>query len=551
MISILFIALSGFAAAFAVTGVIRRFCVARGMMDIPSERSLHVDAVPRGGGMGFVVAFLLLSGALAGTRMVPMTAVIGIGAGGLFLASVGWLDDWHPLTRTSRIIAHFVAAGCSLAWLGWPLDFGAFGWFGRLLELVAIVWFSNLYNFMDGIDGLAAVEAASAAAGLGFLLLLSGSAGAAAWCIALAACAAGFLPWNWPPAKIFMGDCGSVFLGFTLSMILLVVSREDGRLFWPGTILLAVFVVDATVTLLGRIARREIWYEAHCTHAYQHAARRWGHKRVTLAVGCINIFGLFPVALAVWRRPQFGPWAALSAYTALAALSAGIGAGRETPAIPTREQAVLVVKRCLDVSSSIAALLLCSPLFALVSILIVLDSGLPVFYTQERVGRSFRRFRILKFRTMRNAAPGLAITVAGDRRVTRIGRILRASKLDELPQLWNVLVGDMSLVGPRPEIPEYVDLFRARYQRVLAVRPGITDFGSIAFRHEEDLLARSSDPLREYVQRILPAKLELAEKYLHTRSLYTDVSIIVRTLLVTCRRPAESLPPAGATRTGG
>jgi len=144
------------------------------------------------------------------------------------------------------------------------------------------------------------------------------------------------------------------------------------------------------------------------------------------------------------------------------------------------------------------------------------------------MGLGFRRFHILKFRTMR-VAGGPSVTVAGDNRVTRIGRILRATKLDELPQLWNVLRGDMSLVGPRPEVPEYVDLYRERYRKVLKVRPGITDLASIRFRNEEELLSRSGDPLKEYAERILPAKLDFAEEYVSTHTLFGDISILFRT----------------------
>jgi lipopolysaccharide/colanic/teichoic acid biosynthesis glycosyltransferase len=120
--------------------------------------------------------------------------------------------------------------------------------------------------------------------------------------------------------------------------------------------------------------------------------------------------------------------------------------------------------------------------------------------------------------------------------VTRVGRILRKTKIDELPQLWNVLLGDMSLVGPRPEIPEYVEQFKARYERILAIRPGITDLASIRFRNEEQLLAVSPEPLREYVERILPLKLDLADEYLQTASLSRDLSILFQTVVVMVRK---------------
>jgi lipopolysaccharide/colanic/teichoic acid biosynthesis glycosyltransferase len=188
----------------------------------------------------------------------------------------------------------------------------------------------------------------------------------------------------------------------------------------------------------------------------------------------------------------------------------------------------MLLKRCVDVALSALVLLLLSPITIAVALALWLGAGSPVLFRQERVGLSFRRFHILKFRTMRTAS-GASVTVAGDDRITRVGKFLRRTKLDELPQFWNVLRGDMSLVGPRPEVPEYVELFKERYGAVLTVRPGITDLASIHFRNEEELLSRSSDPLREYAERILPAKLDLAEEYIRTRTVFGDISILFHT----------------------
>jgi lipopolysaccharide/colanic/teichoic acid biosynthesis glycosyltransferase len=189
------------------------------------------------------------------------------------------------------------------------------------------------------------------------------------------------------------------------------------------------------------------------------------------------------------------------------------------------------VKRLFDIVVSAAALVVLSPLLLLLSAAIVLDSGFPVFFAQQRVGRNFRRFRLWKFRSMRSSSSGPSITIAGDARITRLGRLLRNAKLDEIPQFWNVLRGEMSLVGPRPEVSEYVDAYRERYQNILAVRPGITDLASICFRNEEAILAGSPDPLRDYRERILPIKLDLADKYVQSRSILGDLSILVRTAI--------------------
>lgn len=188
----------------------------------------------------------------------------------------------------------------------------------------------------------------------------------------------------------------------------------------------------------------------------------------------------------------------------------------------------MLLKRCMDIALSSLVLLLLSPILIAVALALWLDFGSPVLFRQERVGLRFRRFNILKFRTMR-VASGPSVTVAGDDRITRVGKFLRRTKLDELPQFWNVLRGDMSLVGPRPEVPEYVELFRERYVIVLTVRPGITDLASIHFRNEEEILSRSSEPLKVYAERILPAKLDLAEEYIRTRTGFGDISILLHT----------------------
>jgi lipopolysaccharide/colanic/teichoic acid biosynthesis glycosyltransferase len=159
-----------------------------------------------------------------------------------------------------------------------------------------------------------------------------------------------------------------------------------------------------------------------------------------------------------------------------------------------------------------------------------LSSPGPVLFRQTRVGRGGRPFRILKFRSMRDGASGPQVTAGGDDRITPVGRVLRRHKLDELPQLWNVLVGDMSLVGPRPEVQRYVERFAADYERILAVRPGITDRAALEYRDEESVLAAAADPEAAYVSTVLPAKIQLYHRYLDEMSLRTDVTLVLRTL---------------------
>ncbi len=189
-----------------------------------------------------------------------------------------------------------------------------------------------------------------------------------------------------------------------------------------------------------------------------------------------------------------------------------------------------MAKRLFDIVVATCALLLLAPLLLGVALAIRLDSPGPVFFRQERVGRHGVPFRIHKFRTMREGAAGLPLTVGADPRITRVGAFLRRSRLDELPQLLDVLQGTMSLVGPRPEVPRYVALYPADLRdRALAVRPGITDPASLDHMDEGELLARAADPEREYVEVILPRKVRQAADYAERATLASDVVVIART----------------------
>lgn len=188
------------------------------------------------------------------------------------------------------------------------------------------------------------------------------------------------------------------------------------------------------------------------------------------------------------------------------------------------------VKRMLDVGFALAGLVLLSPLLLVVAAAIIVTDPGPVFFRQMRVGRGFVPFRVFKFRTMRVGGGGPEITTGGDARITPIGRLLRKSKLDELPQLFNVLCGDMSLVGPRPEVAKYVELFREAYKTILLVRPGITDYAAIEYRDEEAVLRAFADPEKGYVDKVLPYKITLYRRYLADMSFVTDLKIIVATL---------------------
>ncbi len=193
----------------------------------------------------------------------------------------------------------------------------------------------------------------------------------------------------------------------------------------------------------------------------------------------------------------------------------------------------MIAKRIFDILSSGIGLIILLPFFLLIAFWIKLDSPGPVFFRQARVGRHGKLFRIYKFRTMIADAElrGRLITIGEDCRITRIGSFLRRYKLDELPQLINVFIGDMSLVGPRPEVPRYVALYSDKVrERVLSVRPGITDYASIEYKDENDILGNSVDPEKTYIDEVIPVKLTYYERYVSERSFFNDIKIIFSTL---------------------
>ena len=197
----------------------------------------------------------------------------------------------------------------------------------------------------------------------------------------------------------------------------------------------------------------------------------------------------------------------------------------------------LFLKRVMDIVISGGALLVIWPVLLLIALAIKIDDPGPVFYRQVRVGRNGKTFRIFKFRTMVVDADkkGLQITVGRDHRITRVGALLRKTKLDELAQLINVFTGEMSFVGPRPEVPKYVDLYTPYQRQVLLVRPGITDYASIAYRNENDMLEGAEDPERMYIDVIMPDKIELNMKYLREISPLADIRLIFSTIIAVIR----------------
>lgn len=206
-------------------------------------------------------------------------------------------------------------------------------------------------------------------------------------------------------------------------------------------------------------------------------------------------------------------------------------------AVLEKRKPQLVLKRAMDIAISGCALAVIWPVLVLIALAIKIDDPGPVFYRQVRVGKDGKEFRIFKFRTMVVDADkkGLAITVGRDNRITRMGRILRKTKLDELTQLINVFIGEMSFVGPRPEVPKYVNMYTPYQRQVLLVRPGITDYASIAYRNENDMLEGAQDPERMYIDVIMPDKIELNMKYLREISPAADIRLILSTIIAVIR----------------
>ncbi|EJM70713.1 UDP-N-acetylmuramyl pentapeptide phosphotransferase/UDP-N-acetylglucosamine-1-phosphate transferase [Pseudomonas sp. GM50] len=301
------------AVSWVLTLVLRRYALAKSLMDIPNERSSHSVPTPRGGGVAIVVAFLLALPVFTGLGLLSTAALYGLFGSGLLVAIIGFADDHGHIAARWRLLGHFIAAAWALFWLNGlpPIElFGItidLGWFGNILALVYLVWMLNLYNFMDGIDGLASAEAISVCLGMCLVYWFSGNLELIWAPLILAAAVSGFLWWNFPPARIFMGDAGSGFLGIVLAFLSVQAVWAAPQLLWSWLILLGVFIVDATWTLIRRLLRGEKVYEAHRSHAYQYASRCYGsHQAVTLSVVTINILWLTPISITVGLRSLDG-----------------------------------------------------------------------------------------------------------------------------------------------------------------------------------------------------------------------------------------------------
>jgi Fuc2NAc and GlcNAc transferase len=327
--------LSALIASTLLTGLLRRYALAFSLLDIPSARSSHKMPIPRGGGLAIVIVFLAGLKIISEMGLLAQEAWWTVFGAGAWVALIGFLDDHSHIPVHWRLLVHFIGAGWGLFWLGGfpPLAFFGYsldmGWVGHILGLLYLVWLLNLYNFMDGIDGIAGIEAITIClSGVLLYLLLPETVELWREVLLLAMAVGGFLLWNFPPAKIFMGDVGSGFLGIVFGIFSIQAGWLSSQLFWSWLILLGVFIVDATWTLLCRLLRHEKIYEAHCSHAYQYASRRYGsHKAVSLGVGAITMFWLMPIALWVGLGGLDGMLGLLLAYMPLTLLAINFKAG--------------------------------------------------------------------------------------------------------------------------------------------------------------------------------------------------------------------------------
>ncbi|MFI8481161.1 glycosyltransferase family 4 protein [Pseudomonas sp. NPDC078700] len=321
-----------------LTDVLRRYALSKRLIDIPNARSSHSVPTPRGGGLAVVIIYLTVLPVLFFIGLVTFSSMLALFVTGAVIAIIGFVDDHGHIAARWRLLGHIVAAVWAVFWLGGlpPIAIAGFtvssGFITSCIAVFYLVWMLNLYNFMDGIDGLASLEAVTVCVGGAVIY----------WCLdelsyvylplTLAGAVAGFLFWNFPPAKIFMGDAGSGFLGITLGILSIQAAWVAPQLLWSWLILLGVFIVDATFTLLRRLLRGDKVYEAHRSHGYQYAARHYkSHLPVSLGVTAINIVWLFPLALLVALGHMSGFWAMLLAYAPLVFLAVKFSAGSIEP----------------------------------------------------------------------------------------------------------------------------------------------------------------------------------------------------------------------------
>ena len=320
--------------SFTLTRYMIYYAQLRHIIDKPNHRSLHTVAVPRGAGIALIFSILLALPFINWACGTLLTGSISLIIITTFITLIGFLDDCWNLSSALRFVIYaFVATSILYALGGMPVIYSLHcnlhsSWFMQIIGWMYLLWMLNLYNFMDGINGLAASEAICVCIGGVFLYLATGHSDAIYIPLIVAAASMGFLVWNYPVARIFMGDAGSCSLGIILAGLSIQAGWLMSELFWAWLIMLGVFIVDATYTLLCRLSQGMVIYQAHSSHAYQHAAARFGHTRVTLMVILINVIWLFPLATLVslqYLDPILGT---ILAYSPLTLIALWLNAGR-------------------------------------------------------------------------------------------------------------------------------------------------------------------------------------------------------------------------------
>lgn len=317
-------------ASWLLTALVMQYALKRQLLDHPNARSSHSQSTPRGGGLAFVLVVMtglwLAPGPLT-TDMIRLLLAGGI------TAAVGFLDDHRPLPALYRMVIYALAVALLLpvlspVMLAFRFDLApAFGPLLLVGVLMLGLWLVNLFNFMDGIDGLATVQTVSVCLAALLVYWFSPLEPDLTLMVLLGAALIGFLPWNWSPAKIFMGDIGSCFIGLMFAQLIITSLNQGLDYFIAWLILLAVFLTDATMTMLRRLYQGEKIWQAHRSHAYQHAASRWGHAPVSLIVGVINLLWLMPMAMLEVLDKIPSMLALVLAYLPLVALAWRLGAG--------------------------------------------------------------------------------------------------------------------------------------------------------------------------------------------------------------------------------
>lgn len=319
---------------YILAGLYRRFSLKKQLLDTPNHRSSHTLPTPRGGGTAFLIGFLCFSGFLALYQVIKFSWLLYGGVGSA-IALLGFWDDTRGLSAKFRLLAQFTLSILSIFLLKQLPPLSLFGMalngsvIGYIMAVFYLVWMLNLYNFMDGINGIAALEAITVCSSASILYYLTGHGEMALLPCAVAAAALGFLKWNFPRASLFMGDIGSSFLGFILAIFSLEGGASNPAFFYSWLIFLAVFILDATLTLLTRLFLKCNVLEAHCNHAYQHAARHYGsHTLVTCSILFINCIWLLPLGILVGLDKLSSITGLLLAYLPLIPLAAYFRAGK-------------------------------------------------------------------------------------------------------------------------------------------------------------------------------------------------------------------------------